>query len=568
MGGVGARATEPDADRTLRVALGRRVEVIGDLLLPAEPTDSSRAASRDIGRRLEEWQGPGIVILCGRLVAPGCPAGASTPPPWAATRSSPPRSVRSRPATTHRSSRSWAAERDPELVQALERCGVTVREAIDLACETGAGTRMVLVRAGTIRPDANPPVDAAPADERPWLVGMERLDDPRLARRFVTSRLLYRRLRRYLWAPPLVLAAIALLLRIDFVVDGLGRIFRSPRQQDALQRAYAATWFSRFIVTVVIAVALLAVLALVVAVTSRAASGVRSGARACRPRGRVASRDATHRPCPARDRRGGRPRLHARHRRGRRIRGRRRRSARARAHPPRRRLLRLPGRHLRGRARAPGTARAATDVPASSPGGDPGDRDRGGPARPPPPRRGRPAHGDHGRAAGDLRHRDQGPLQGGRGPRGAGGRLAERRVVAARPRGGGGPHPGAAHSAHRRCLPVRGRSHRRALLGHDPAAPAPASDRDLPARRRRPGRRGADRHRRHRHDHALPRHPEGSAALLAGGGRAPRRLARSPPPPRRWLRHPARVRGGPRPADRPARLFRAQTEPATLVRPL
>jgi hypothetical protein len=62
---------------------------------------------------------------------------------------------------------------------------------------------------------------------------MERLDDPRLARRFVTSRLLYRRLRRYLWAPPLVLAAIALLLRLEFVVDGLGHVFRSPRQQRA-----------------------------------------------------------------------------------------------------------------------------------------------------------------------------------------------------------------------------------------------------------------------------------------------------------------------------------------------
>src|SRR5580698_10424361 len=61
------------ADRTLPVALGRRVEVVGDLLLPPEPTDSSRAACRDIARRLEEWQGPGIVIVCGRLVAPGSP---------------------------------------------------------------------------------------------------------------------------------------------------------------------------------------------------------------------------------------------------------------------------------------------------------------------------------------------------------------------------------------------------------------------------------------------------------------------------------------------------------------
>ena len=161
------------------------------------------------------------------------------------------------------------ADRDPRLVQALERRGVAVRDAVDLACETGAGTRTVLVRAGSLRPDGNPPVDATPTDDRPWLAGMERLDDPRLARRFVTSRLLYRRLRRYLWAPPLALAVIALLLRVEFVVDGLGRVFRTPRQQTALQRAYTATWPSRFIVTVVIALVLLAVLAVVVAITSR-----------------------------------------------------------------------------------------------------------------------------------------------------------------------------------------------------------------------------------------------------------------------------------------------------------
>ena len=161
------------------------------------------------------------------------------------------------------------SERDPALVQALERRGVAVRDGVDLACETGAGTRTVLVRAGTLRPDGNPPIDATPTDDRPWLVGMDRLDDPRSARRFVTSRVLYRRLRRYLWAPPLALAVIALLLRVEFVVDGLGRVFRTHRQQTALQRAYDATWPSRFIVTLVIAVALLAILALVVAITSR-----------------------------------------------------------------------------------------------------------------------------------------------------------------------------------------------------------------------------------------------------------------------------------------------------------
>src|SRR5271154_1107620 len=70
--GVGSEpVTAGGTARTLPVALGRRVEVIGDLLLPPEPTDSSRAACRDIAQRLDEWQGPGLVGVCGRLVAPG-----------------------------------------------------------------------------------------------------------------------------------------------------------------------------------------------------------------------------------------------------------------------------------------------------------------------------------------------------------------------------------------------------------------------------------------------------------------------------------------------------------------
>jgi lysylphosphatidylglycerol synthetase-like protein (DUF2156 family) len=255
-------------DRVLPVALGRRVEVIGDLLLPPEPTDSSRAACRDIAQRLGEWQGPGIVIVCGRLVAPGCPDDPT------AVLDQHPDLMDALGAFASRADSQVVvvmapSERVPALVQALECRGVAVHDGVDLACETGAGTRTVLVRAGTLRPDGNPPMDATPTDDRPWLVGMDRLDDPRSARRFVTSRVLYRRLRRYLWAPPLALAVIALLLRVEFVVDGLGRVFRTHRQQTALQRAYDATWPSRFIVTLVIAVALLAILALVVAITSR-----------------------------------------------------------------------------------------------------------------------------------------------------------------------------------------------------------------------------------------------------------------------------------------------------------
>ena len=55
--------------RRIEVALGRRVEVIGDLILPAVPSPSSTAACRDVARRLGEWQGPGTVVICGQLVA-------------------------------------------------------------------------------------------------------------------------------------------------------------------------------------------------------------------------------------------------------------------------------------------------------------------------------------------------------------------------------------------------------------------------------------------------------------------------------------------------------------------
>jgi lysylphosphatidylglycerol synthetase-like protein (DUF2156 family) len=264
--------TEPrpqDAAQRIEVALGRRVEVIGDLLLPLEPSASSSAVSRDIARRLSDWQGPGILIICGRIVATGCPEGSA-------------RRALDNHAQLAGALGAFAArpdsqvidvmpsgDRDQELVDALTQIGVQVVDGVDLHCETGSGPRTVLVRAGSMRADANPPMDATPRDGRPWLAGIERLDDPLQARQFVTSRLLYRRLRRYLWAPPLVLAAIALLLRIEWVIDGLGRVFRSPRQQTALQRAYDASWFSRFIVTVLIAVALLVVLAVVVAITSR-----------------------------------------------------------------------------------------------------------------------------------------------------------------------------------------------------------------------------------------------------------------------------------------------------------
>jgi lysylphosphatidylglycerol synthetase-like protein (DUF2156 family) len=260
----------------LDVGLGRRVMVLGDLLLPPQPSPSSLATSRDIAQKLAEWQGPGIVAICGQLAATGCtdaagPAAALGAHPvlteaLAAFAARPESKVVVVVGPPHPAA---TAGEPADLLELLGTLGVSVEAGVDLHCMTGTGARTVLIRGGTPRPASGPPTDTAPDEERPWLAGMERLDDPRLAGHFITSRLLYRRLRRYLWAPPLVLAGFALLLRLEVVVDGLGHVFHSPRQQRALQHAYDASWFSRLLVTIGIGLALLAVLALVVAVTSR-----------------------------------------------------------------------------------------------------------------------------------------------------------------------------------------------------------------------------------------------------------------------------------------------------------
>src|SRR6516225_11209525 len=153
----GTEASRNTTDVAVRVALGRRVEVIGDLLLPSEPSDSSRAVCRDIRSRLEEWQGPGIVILCGRLVAPGCPEGGKKE---ALDRHPELTDALAAFATRPDSQVIVVAspDDDDEVVRTMARRGMSVRDGVDLHCETGAGPRRVLVRAGTMPRDTNPPI--------------------------------------------------------------------------------------------------------------------------------------------------------------------------------------------------------------------------------------------------------------------------------------------------------------------------------------------------------------------------------------------------------------------------
>jgi lysylphosphatidylglycerol synthetase-like protein (DUF2156 family) len=240
--------------------------VLGDLLLPAEATPSSTVLAGDLALTLERWSGPGTVVICGRLFEPPCPDGPDPSGPAVAAH---PALAQAMAAFTGEPDRHLlvVGPAGPGCGPALDPLGVERVPALDLLLETASGPRRVEVRAA--EPTARPLEATEEGAGRPWLTGLDRLEDPEARRRFVTSRLLYRRLGRYLWLPPLVLVALALLLRLEFVFDTLSVVVRGAGPRRALSRAYEASWPDRLLVTGVIVVALLAVVALVVALASR-----------------------------------------------------------------------------------------------------------------------------------------------------------------------------------------------------------------------------------------------------------------------------------------------------------
>ena len=262
------------------VPLGRRVLVLGDLLLLAEPTPSSRALASDVARTLDGWQGPGVVIVCGNLFAFG---GAAPPCPDSvrdalAAHDELAEAIRrftSRPDCRLIVIPGWRDPEvgdNPEVGDLLAGLGAQVLPSVDLLLQTAAGTRRVLVRPGH---PCTPPTGAAspgPDEPRPWLTGVGRLEDPTVSGRFVTSRLLYRRLGRlFIWVA-LLPAVVAMLLRLPVVFSALiGLLGRSPGTHHAIARAHSANWADRTLFTVGATVVVLAVLALVVAVASRVA---------------------------------------------------------------------------------------------------------------------------------------------------------------------------------------------------------------------------------------------------------------------------------------------------------
>ena len=261
------------------IPLGRRVMVLGDLLLSPSPTPSSTALAADVADILEQWDGPGVVVVCGNLFAAG-------PDGWPLSAGPARRALDGHPAllaaiTTFTSRpdcrlivlpgwRDPEVGADPELRAALCQMGLEIASAVDLDLVTAAGPRRVRVAAGRPVSGPGPMSETAPADERVWLGGLDRLEDPEISARFVTSRLLYRRLRRYVWVPPLLALVVALVVRWTIVFHGLDRLVRRERgARRVLIHAYQASWGHRLLFTLAVVVAFELVLAVVVTLVSR-----------------------------------------------------------------------------------------------------------------------------------------------------------------------------------------------------------------------------------------------------------------------------------------------------------
>ncbi len=257
----------------LDVPLGRRVVVLGDLLLPTPPSAASRSQAADLTRTLRQWSGPGVVVVCGNLFCGG-PATALDAPGVRAALHGHTDLARAIADFAGRPDRrlvvlpGWRDPEvgtDPAIAALLGELGVEIAGALELELATAAGPRHVRVVAG----GPGVPRAAAPAAER-WLAGLERLEDPAASARFVTSRTLYRRLGHLLWLPPVIAVLAAVALKMSVVYDGAQRLARRAHGPSAaLGHAYRASWSSRLLVTLGIIALVELLVAAVVALVSR-----------------------------------------------------------------------------------------------------------------------------------------------------------------------------------------------------------------------------------------------------------------------------------------------------------
>ncbi len=229
--------TQPDQRITLEILAGERVIVTSDIHLGPHSSDASAFATARLADVLNEWAGPGAVVLNGDVFE------LDAPQPQVADM-----------LRVHRRLvsllRDFADGEEHHLVYVIgdrdsrlvwdEPLAAKIKDALhcefalscDLAFETGAGRRTVRVEHGHRFDPANAftdvtnPLDtplgyhvaqqiipALDADPRPWSSGMRDLADPLSFPAFIASRLAYRRVFRPMkWLVIPFLAALAVRL--------------------------------------------------------------------------------------------------------------------------------------------------------------------------------------------------------------------------------------------------------------------------------------------------------------------------------------------------------------------
>ncbi|MHB8262537.1 MAG: bifunctional lysylphosphatidylglycerol flippase/synthetase MprF [Acidimicrobiales bacterium] len=263
------------ATHSVEVRTGHKVVVVSNLLLPRDPTEESLRAANLLGRQLDEWVGGGMLLVTGTLFdSAGRTAtnGVRGEEELGAIeshsdffeklrrfaaggrrrviilRGTPEDEGQTNGATPGASGKQECHEGhegDPT-IERLCFMGLEVMPVADLVFHTANGNRQVHVEAG---PAALASVAGGlPGEESPgshpdqlyW--GVSRLSDPDATKRFVLSRLVYRRLSKYAWVLLLpILVAVA--LKVPLVVALLAHALRShPAPRKVVMKVYRFRW--------------------------------------------------------------------------------------------------------------------------------------------------------------------------------------------------------------------------------------------------------------------------------------------------------------------------------------
>ena len=237
------------------VDLGQRVMVVADIHLDMTGDRANIASCNELVTRLDDWRGPGLVIVAGNLFAQS----PEDPQALVATHTGAFDALQRFTGAPDRRCIVLPGWRDAEVLlndtvrSALEASGVELASSVDLSCRTTTGIERVRVAAGS--PLHAVTLDAITTDALPSLEDVRRLEDPERLESFVTSRVLYRRLGRWLWFPPTLAALLIALISFTPIFQSIDRIvLRSNGVDHVISRVRDVPWTTRlaFLIAVIV----------------------------------------------------------------------------------------------------------------------------------------------------------------------------------------------------------------------------------------------------------------------------------------------------------------------------